>query len=138
MKTITAALSGLLFGIGLIIAGMTDPVRIKAFLDVAGEWNPALALVMASAIAVAAPAFALARRRPRALLGDAIQLPDRRRIDGRLILGAAVFGLGWGLGGLCPGPSLVLLSNGGLSPFIFVVAMAAGMGIVELTKRSSA
>ena len=95
---LSAALCGLLFGLGLIEAQMTDPARIIAFLDVAGEWNPALAFVMAGGILVAAPAFFIARRRSRALLGDAFELPDRMRIDRPLVLGAAIFGLGcfWG------------------------------------------
>jgi uncharacterized membrane protein YedE/YeeE len=127
MRLIAAVLFGFLFGIGLIVAGMTDPARILAFLDIAGEWDPSLALVMISAIAVAAPAFALARRRPITVLGDPIALPDRYRIDRRLIIGPVVFGIGWGLSGICPGPGLVLLGNDGVSAVIFVVTMALGI-----------
>ncbi len=131
MRLVAAFLFGFLFGTGLIVAGMTDPARIIAFLDIAGAWDPSLALVMVSAIAVAAPAFALARRRPTTVLGDPIVLPDRRRIDRRLIIGPVVFGIGWGLGGLCPGPGLVLLGNDGVSAAIFVIAMAIGIWIAE-------
>ncbi len=131
MRLIAALLFGFLFGIGMIVAGMTDPARIIAFLDVAGTWDPSLALVMVTAIAVAAPAFALARRRPITVLGDAIALPDRRRIDRRLIVGPALFGIGWGLSGLCPGPGLVLLGNDGVSAVVFVITMALGIRIAE-------
>ena len=103
MNAITSALFGLIFGAGLVISGMTDPNRILAFLDVAGNWDPTLALVMAGAIAVALPAYAFARRTKTAVLGEAIHLPDRSRpITPGLVAGAAIFGVGWGLSGLCP------------------------------------
>ncbi len=130
-RGLAAGAFGLLFGVGLIVAGMTDPVRVLAFLDVAGDWDPTLAFVMIGAIAVAAPAFAIARRTPVAALGDAIALPDRRRIDARLIGGSALFGLGWGLAGICPGPALVLLGNDGLSALLFVAALLAGGWIAD-------
>lgn len=126
MRILCALLFGALFGSGLIIAGMTDPARILAFLDITGDWNPSLALVMVAAIAVAAPAFARARRHPISLLGEAISLPDRRRITWKLVLGATIFGLGWGLAGICPGPSLVLLGQDGTQVLLFVAALIAG------------
>jgi len=126
MQIITALLSGLLFGFGLILAGMTDPARILAFLDVAGDWNPSLALVMAGAIAVAAPAFAWVRNSNRTLLGAAVKLPERWPVTAPLIGGAALFGLGWGLCGVCPGPALVLLGQDGLSALLLVAAIIVG------------
>lgn len=102
MRLLASALFGVLFGVGLLVSGMTDPARVLAFLDVAGAWNPALALVMGAAVAVALPAFAIARRRGVSALGEPIALPDRFRIDARLVSGAAIFGLGWGLSGICP------------------------------------
>lgn len=135
MRSLTAGLFGFLFGIGLIVAGMTDPARVLAFLDVAGAWDPTLAFVMIGAIAVAAPAFAFARRQPVALLGETINLPDTKRIDARLVGGSALFGLGWGLAGICPGPALVLLGNDGLSALLFVAALLAGGWIADLALR---
>lgn len=116
---------GLLFGAGLVLSGMADPDRVKAFLDVAGSWNPALALVMIGAIAVAAPAFQIAKSR-RALLGGDIALPKRKTIDASLVIGAAIFGLGWGLSGVCPGPGVVLLGFGARGAVVFVLALVIG------------
>ena len=125
--TITAGVFGLVFGSGLELSHMADPARVAAFLDVTGDWNPALAFVMGGAILVAFPAFWYARRRRKALLGDAIELPARKPVTARLVLGAAIFGVGWGLSGICPGPGLVLL--GSLEPhaLTFVGAMVIGM-----------
>jgi hypothetical protein len=128
MNAIAAGLSGLIFGAGLIVSGMTDPNRILAFLDVAGDWDPSLALVMVAAIAVALPAYAYARRAKTTALGEAIDLPDRSRpITASLFLGAAVFGVGWGLSGLCPGPVIVLLSTAQLKALSFFGAVAIGI-----------
>jgi len=128
MNAITAGLFGLIFGIGLVISGMTDPNRILAFLDVAGDWDPSLAFVMAAAIAVALPAYALARRAKTRVLGGPIDLPDRRRpITPSLVAGAAIFGVGWGLSGLCPGPAIVLLSTAQWKAFLFFAAVVAGI-----------
>jgi uncharacterized protein len=128
MRALTSAVFGFIFGIGLIVSGMTDPHRILAFLDIAGDWDPSLALVMASAIAVAAPAFAIARARRSSAFGDPIRLPDRSRpIDAPLVAGAAIFGVGWGLSGLCPGPSIVLLSTYQAKPLVFVGAVVTGI-----------
>jgi uncharacterized membrane protein YedE/YeeE len=135
MKLIASALFGALFGLGLLVSGMTDPARVLAFLDVAGAWNPALALVMGAAVAVALPAFAIARRRGVSALGEAIALPDRFRIDGRLVGGAAIFGLGWGLSGLCPGPALVLLGQDLARAGVFVAALVAGAWIAGLSNK---
>lgn len=127
MRELMAGLSGLVFGLGLILGGMTDPGKVKAFLDVAGAWDPSLALVMGGAIAVGVWAFAAARRRTTAWCGDRIEIPSNTVIDARLIGGGVLFGAGWGLGGFCPGPALVAMSAGVGSAAVFVVAMLAGM-----------
>jgi uncharacterized membrane protein YedE/YeeE len=119
--------SGLLFGLGLILAGMTDPLKVKAFLDLAGAWDPSLALVMGSAIALGVVVFAKAAKRQRAWSGAAMEIPANRRIDGRLVLGGLLFGTGWGIGGFCPGPALVALGSGMGAAGIFVAAMLLGM-----------
>lgn len=124
-----AALSGLLFGFGLIVSGMTDPAKVQGFLDLAGAWNPSLALVMAAAIPLAALGFRRARHQSRAWSGEAMQLPGTKRIDGRLVGGGVLFGIGWGVAGLCPGPALVALSAGYVEALIFVAAMLVGMGV---------
>jgi len=127
MRVLCAVLFGALFGLGLLISGMLDPAKVLGFLDVAGAWNPQLAFVMGGAIAVAAPVFLIARRRERTLLGDPLELPDRRRLDWRLIAGAAIFGLGWGLSGICPGPGLVLLGFAGMPAWIFAGGLIVGL-----------
>ena len=133
MNAVTAAIFGLIFGAGLVISGMTDPNRILAFLDVAGEWDPSLALVMVGAIAVASPAYALARRLKTTALGEAIDMPDRRRpITLRLLAGAAIFGVGWGLSGLCPGPAIVLLGTAQLKAILFFAAVVIGIWAAAL------
>jgi hypothetical protein len=128
MAQILAALaSGLVFGAGLALAGMTNPAKVLAFLDVAGAWDPTLALVMASALGVNALAYAFTRRRGKPLFADAFSLPTRSDLDARLLGGAALFGLGWGLVGLCPGPALTTLVRGDAHALGFLAAMAAGM-----------
>ena len=119
---------GTLFGAGLAVSEMIDPARVIGFLDVAGQWDPTLAFVMIGALAVTIPAFALARRQGVApAQGDAFRIPTADSIDGRLILGAAIFGIGWGLSGLCPGPAIAALGSG-LPPVIaFGISMLAGM-----------
>ena len=126
LTIIFAALSGLVFGFGLIASQMTDPARIIAFLDVTGAWDPSLLLVMISASVVAAPAFAMARRTHHSWLGETISLPDRRHIDNHLLIGAAIFGVGWGLAGICPGPGLVLLGSFDIGALIFIPAVIVG------------
>jgi uncharacterized protein len=136
MGMIIAALgSGLVFGLGLVISGMTQPSKVLGFLDVFGNWDPTLAIVMACALLVTAPGFALLRRRDASILGVALDWPTRRTIDRSLIGGAALFGIGWGLVGLCPGPALANLA--GLSPkiFGFVVAMAIGAWGQDVLRR---
>jgi len=119
--------SGLLFGFGLMVSGMTDPLRVQAFLDVAGQWNPALALVMGGAVAMTLPAFAWVRR-GRETLAGAVTLPDRAQLTPRLVVGSALFGIGWGLSGVCPGPAIVDVAAGGGWGFVlFVGAMGVGM-----------
>ena len=132
---LSALLAGLVFGLGLIVSGMANPAKVLAFLDLAGRWDPSLALVMAGAIAVGMPAFAYARRRRHALLGQAIQLPASTRLDRRLVLGSLLFGVGWGLAGICPGPALVLLGAGQVKGVLFVVAMLAGMLLFKWLQR---
>nr|WP_249222994.1 YeeE/YedE family protein [Noviherbaspirillum sp. L7-7A] len=125
-------LSGLVFGIGLILSGMTNPAKVIGFLDLAGNWDPSLALVMAGAIAAAFLPFRLAGRRSGVLLGGPMRLPAATRIDRRLALGSLAFGAGWGLAGYCPGPSLALLLSGGIRPLVFVLATLVGMALFEL------
>ena len=125
-------LSGLIFGIGLILAGMANPAKVLAFLDIAGLWDPSLGLVMAGAIGIGLVAFAIAKRRNLSYLGFSIQLPTNRIIDKRLVLGSMAFGIGWGLVGICPAPAFVLLGVGSSKGIIFVIAMIIGMGIYEL------
>ena len=132
MRIVLAFVAGLVFGLGLLLSGMADPAKVLGFLDLAGAWDPSLAFVMAGAIAVGALAFALARRRTKALLGDAMQLPTATAIDRRLVAGSLMFGAGWGLAGFCPGPALVALGLGAPQAVIFVAAMLAGMGLFEL------
>lgn len=127
MNIVIALASGLLFGVGLIAGGMTDPSKVQGFLDLFGRWDPSLAFVMGGAIAVGSVGFALARRREFAWSGEAIELPKSRIIDTRLLAGGALFGIGWGLGGLCPGPALTALGAGFVPAAWFVAAMLAGM-----------
>jgi uncharacterized membrane protein YedE/YeeE len=122
-----AFFSGLLFGLGLIGSGMTNPAKVKGFLDVAGAWDPSLALVMAGAIAVGAFAFAAAKRRTTSWSGERIELPSSTLIDRRLVIGGMLFGAGWGIAGFCPGPALVAMGGGLGAAWIFGVAMLAGM-----------
>ncbi len=135
MQTLVAFVVGLIFGCGLILAGMTNPAKVIAFLDLAGPWDPSLALVMGGAMAVASAAFALARSRGRSLLGLPMQLPTLKTIDRKLVLGSMAFGIGWGLGGLCPGPALVALASGRHEVLVFVAAMLVGMAIHEVSSR---
>lgn len=135
MTTFTAFLSGLVFGIGLLVSGMAEPAKVLGFLDVAGAWDPSLALVMGGAVMAGLGAFRLARRRSTSYLGLPLALPTARRVDGRLVGGSLVFGIGWGLVGLCPGPALVGLGAGQWQAVVFVAAMLAGMGIFQWLER---
>jgi uncharacterized membrane protein YedE/YeeE len=128
-QVIVSFLSGALFAAGLGVAGMTNPAKVMAFLDVTGAWDPSLAFVMVGAIAVYAVAFRLAIRRPAPLLAEAFSLPKKGDLDAPLIAGAALFGAGWGLAGYCPGPAITSLATGAPGVFLFVASMLAGMVI---------
>jgi uncharacterized membrane protein YedE/YeeE len=137
MNALSAFATGLVFGIGLLLSGMTDPGKVIGFLDVAGSWDPSLAFVMAGAILVGFFAFALAGRRARSFFGGAMRLSQSRKIDGRLIGGSLVFGVGWGLAGFCPGPALVSLGSGVDKAAVFVAAMLGGMALYYALERLS-
>ena len=128
--------TGLVFGIGLIVSGMADPAKVLGFLDLAGAWDPSLALVMAGAIAVGALAFFIGGRRTLSLLGAKMNLPSARQIDRRLVGGSLLFGIGWGVAGFCPGPALVALGMGQAKAAVFVLAMIAGMLLFEALERA--
>jgi uncharacterized protein len=132
LSQLGALVAGLVFGLGLIAAGMTNPAKVLAFLDLAGAWDPSLALVMGGAIAVALVPFGWARRRGRTLFGQPIEWPQATGVDARLVGGSALFGIGWGLAGLCPGPAVVALAAGLQDVWIFFVAMLAGLLAVDL------
>jgi hypothetical protein len=127
-----ALLSGIIFGLGLILAGMADPAKVLAFLDLAGLWDPSLGLVMGGAIAVGLVAFKIAGKRSSSFLGLPMNLPTSRIIDKRLVIGGLVFGIGWGLVGICPAPAFVLLGAGSIKGIVFLIAMLIGMGLFEL------
>lgn len=127
MKIFIAVASGLLFGLGLIAGGMTDPAKVQGFLDLFGQWDPSLAFVMGGAILVGIAGFAMARRRKLAWSGEALELPQSRIVDTRLLVGGVLFGIGWGLGGLCPGPAMTALGAGFMPAVWFVVAMLIGI-----------
>lgn len=128
-------LTGLVFGLGLIVSGMANPAKVLGFLDLARAWDPSLALVMGGAIAVAFLPFQWAQRRKVSLLGAPMQLPAATRLDRRLVLGSLMFGAGWGVGGFCPGPGLVALGMGVPQAFVFVLAMLVGMLLFEAIER---
>jgi uncharacterized membrane protein YedE/YeeE len=135
MNRISEFMVGLLFGLGLILSGMTDPGKVLGFLDLAGAWDPSLALVMGGAIAVGVFAFAVAKTRTTAVLGGALHLPTSSQIDRKLIVGSLMFGAGWGLAGFCPGPALVSFASGQTKAAVFVLAMLFGMVVFELLMR---
>ena len=132
MNASTSLLAGLLVGVGLIVSGMTNPAKIIGFLDLFGKWDPSLAFVMGGALLVGSIAFRFAGKRQRALLGIPINIPTKRDIDRRLVLGSLTFGIGWGLAGYCPGPAVASLATGGSKPWIFFLAMLAGMALFEI------
>jgi uncharacterized membrane protein YedE/YeeE len=135
MQVLFALIVGLIFGLGLIVSGMTDPSKVIGFLDLAGRWDPSLGMVMGGAILVGSVAFRVAGHRQRALLGGPMRLPTASHIDRRLVLGGLVFGAGWGLAGYCPGPALASLLSGSPKPLIFGAAMLVGMVIFALLER---
>jgi uncharacterized membrane protein YedE/YeeE len=130
-----ALLAGMVFGLGLIVAGMSNPAKVHGFLDLGGAWDPSLAFVMAGAISIGMLTFALARRRGRTLRGQLLHLPKTRHIDRRLIGGSFLFGIGWGLAGICPGPALVLAGTGSGKGVVFTLAMLVGMTLFEIIER---
>lgn len=130
-KLLAAAVSGLLFGGGLAISGMCIPDKVLNFLDVTGNWDPTLAVVMAAALAVAVPVFAWARRR-----GQTLPSPTSGKVDARLVVGSALFGIGWGIAGVCPGPAIANLAGWGNGAWIFIAAMIAGSQLARLADRS--
>lgn len=136
MQNLVSFLLGLLFGLGLIISGMSNPAKVQGFLDLAGHWDPSLALVMGGAVGVGLLGFTLVVRRGRSLLGGVLQLPTKTLVDRRLLIGSALFGIGWGLAGICPGPALVLPGAGQLvKGGVFIAAMLAGMLLFSLFER---
>jgi uncharacterized protein len=135
MTMFTSLLAGLVFGLGLIVSGMANPAKIHGFLDLAGRWDPSLAFVMTGAIAVGVIAFAMANKRTVSLIGAEMKLPSARHIDRRLVVGSALFGIGWGVAGFCPGPGLVALGMGEAKAVVFVAAMLAGMAVFEFLER---
>ncbi|MCK9991265.1 MAG: YeeE/YedE family protein [Rugosibacter sp.] len=131
-------LVGLIFGLGLIISGMANPAKVFGFLDIAGVWDPSLAFVMVGGIGVASIGFFFARRRTQSWLGLPLHMPAARDIDRRLIVGSVLFGLGWGLAGICPGPAMVVAGTGALKGGVFVLAMLLGMAVFELAELRQA
>ena len=131
-RILFALFAGVLFGLGLALSGMTNPDKVLNFLDVAGHWDPSLALVMFAALAVATPGHAWARRRGRTSCGDALQVPTNTRIDMRLLLGSVLFGIGWGIAGYCPGPALANLAHASTDAIVFVAALLAGSQLARL------
>jgi len=140
MQLLSALITGLIFGVGLILSGMTNPAKVISFLDLAGSWDPSLAFVMGGAISIGYVAFRFAGKRTAGLLGHPFNLPTIHIIDRRLVMGSLTFGVGWGIAGFCPGPALTSLTLG-IKPMIFTAAMLAGMAIFEVldhfTRRQS-
>ncbi len=135
MANLIALVAGLIFGLGLMIGGMTNPAKVLGFLDITGDWDPSLAFVMAGAIAVGFFAFREARQRKWSVLGFSIDLPERTNIDKPLVIGAVLFGIGWGLAGFCPGPAVASVLIGGSPVWVFVASMLAGMGLYTLAVK---
>lgn len=138
MRKLMAFLAGVIFGIGLLIAGMANPAKVLGFLDLAGAWDPSLALVMVAAIGVAFLPFSWARWQPTSLLGAPMQLPGKRELDRRLLGGSLLFGIGWGIAGICPGPAIALLLTGRWQALLFALAMLAGMLLFAMLERRTA
>ena len=132
-----ALLAGLLFGLGLAVSQMINPAKVLAFLDIAGRWDPSLAFVMAGAIGVTALGYHLVLRRPAPLLAPRFEVPTLREIDRRLLAGAVLFGIGWGLVGFCPGPAIASLAYGVKESIIFAAAMLAGMALFRVSNRTT-
>lgn len=131
-RLITALVAGFIFGLGLVISGMSNPAKVIGFLNVAGPWDPTLLLVMGGALAVTIPAFRLLKKRSRPLFAERFELPTRKDLDTRLVSGSALFGLGWGIAGFCPGPAITALATARLDVVLFVAAMIAGAVVHKL------
>lgn len=138
MIAIVALLSGLVFGLGLILSGMGNPTKVQNFLDIGGTWDPSLGLVMGGAIAVGLVAFTWAKRRKTSVLGEPMQLPTSTAVDRKLLTGSALFGAGWGLAGFCPGPAVMNLATLRVEVWLFVAAMLAGMVLQHAWAKRSA
>ncbi len=135
MQWVTAGLAGLLLGAGLILSGMANPAKVIGFLDVAGPWDPSLGLVMGGGLVVGTIGFALLKKQPKTLMGEPLNLPTSRKIDLRLILGSVLFGIGWGITGICPGPGLVLLGAGIPEGIVYIASLLAGMTLYSLIEK---
>lgn len=136
-KNIAALIAGLVFGLGLTISQMTNPAKVIAFLDIFGNWDPSLAFVMGAALVVTAIGYRLVWQRSQPVFAETFQIPQNRRIDARLAAGAVLFGAGWGLVGLCPGPAIAAVTIGGLQAMVFLLSMTAGVVLFEVMDRSS-
>ncbi|MCT2398778.1 DUF6691 family protein [Novosphingobium mangrovi (ex Huang et al. 2023)] len=137
MRLAIGFVTGLLFGFGLLLAGMTSPDKVRAFLDIAGAWDPSLAFVMGGAVMTAMPLFALARRRAKPVAGALFDRPSTTMIDRKLVIGSLTFGIGWGLAGICPGPALVALAIVPSQTLAFVIPMIAGLMVSAAWRRSA-
>ena len=137
-RDLMALLAGVTFGLGLVISQMVNPAKVIAFLDLFGNWDPSLAFVMGAALIVTAIGYRLVWLRPRPVLAEYFQVPGNRKVDAKLAIGAVLFGIGWGLVGLCPGPAIAALTIGGVPALGFLAAMAAGMLVFELFDRRAA
>ena len=135
IQALTALIAGIVFGIGLAVSGMMNPAKVLSFLDITGDWDPTLAFVIGGALLVTVPGYALLRNRGNTLLDGVLHWPTAKGIDGRLLGGASLFGLGWGIGGLCPGPAIAGLATGVGGIYVFVAAMVAGMLLFRLLPR---
>ncbi|ETT01092.1 MULTISPECIES: DUF6691 family protein [Providencia] len=136
MPIIIALVSGILFGLGLLLAGMGNPAKILAFLDITGNWDPSLLVTMAVAMVISGIAFQLVKKRKTSVLNCPLQIPTSKVIDKKLVIGSVLFGLGWGLGGICPGPAILLTGMGLTQGILFALAMIAGMAIFQLFQRT--
>lgn len=135
MDTLASFVIGLIFGLGLIVGGMTDPSKVIGFLDIAGQWDPSLAFVMGGALLVGVVAFRLARHRTANFFGGAMRWPAKNDVDKRVVIGSLLFGIGWGMAGFCPGPAITSMGTGNAKALLFVLAMVAGMALFEGIER---
>ena len=136
MRLLLTLISGAIFGFGLALSGMMDPARVRGFLDIFGDWDPTLAFVMGGAVAVMALAWFIRGKMSTPIVGEAFNLPGTRLLDGKLVGGAALFGVGWGLAGLCPGPAISSLATSTIPALIFIASMAAGVFVHRIATKS--